>query len=805
MKRIFQILVMLAVFASCDLQVLEQDSAAAENAVSISEVKFHPVGGTMRFSITSDSGWEIRPEEGNFPSWISVKPQQGSGGTVIVEMKALIAQYDINTYFRVVQNNGSEISRIKVMQEKPYLNVDVDVYNQPVSPDNINFVWDNNVQSQIVVNSNTDWNIARANASDFIYGGMLLNDWMWFSEDRGTGTSAKNGQVVKISPKDFNLDAEDRTLQFVIQGPNNVEIPFKINQGHKTLTAVNERGGDVSFAPCNAEQVNMEITSEFDSWTITSHPSWLTMDRSNGSVGITDLALNSNINQSKELILDTLVITGYINENGVAKSASRKVPALLQPFEFSLYVPGDNLTYEAYWKTGWDDAPILNLKSSGKWRFTDVPEWLSLTQSSGPGKEYKEDRGQDDQIKIIPSTINYSMKSAREAQITVASEEVNGFYETFRVTQNKYDFDYELQTNSLGTMDTDSKTMSIECSGDWKLTSSASWLKLSQTSGRGNAQIQYYAGSANNQTVDRTATITLQSTTHSNAGVSYEPKVTSITQQKFLFVVSPTTSGSFNAVDSKSYSVNVNSSVDWSTTKSDWINLSRESGSNGEFDVSITASDNYMLSERKGSVKFSNSFNQITYNLSYTQAAFQFDNKDASIHFTALNPVTTPITLAQSSSTWTVEKPDWVSVSQSSGQGAATITITPDNHHSKTKGAAPRRGEVLIKSKYFSQNNQLVKKIAISQDVYIFGVSTNAASVTQSASATVEVYCSSKWDVTNGATSWLDVTPTSGTGNGSIKISAKSKNTGKEARTATVTIKSDILTETITVTQPAGS
>ena len=796
---------MLAVFASCDLQVLEQDSAAAENAVSISEVKFHPVGGTMRFSITSDSGWEIRPEVGDFPAWISVMPQKGNGGTVVVEMEALTAEYDINTYFRVVQNNGKEISRINVIQEKPYLFVNADVYNQKVAPDSINFVWDNNVKSQLVVKSNTDWNITGADVSDYTNGGLLLNDWMWFAEDWGTGTTAHDGQTVMFSPKEYNLDAEDRVVEFRIQGPVR-EIPIKINQGHKRLTAVNRLGGDVSFAPCNAEPINMDITSEFDSWTITSLPSWLSSDVRNSAADTVGIVLNAAVNHSKEQVVDTLVITGYLNENGVDKSAERKVAVQHRPYEFSLYVPGDNLTFDAVWNTGDVGSPRLGLSSSGKWKFVNVPAWITLTASSGLGKEYRSNKEEDDYINVYPATVNYSMTAPREAEISVVSEEGNNFSESFWVTQNKYNFDYALQTNSLGTMDTGSKTLNVECSGEWRLSSSDSWLKLSQTSGSGNAQLTYNATGVNNQTVDRTATITLHSKTHSDAGKSYEPKVMSVTQQKFLFEVSPTASGNFNAVDQKTYNVNVNSSVDWSTKKSDWINLSTDSGTNGEFAVSISASDNYTLSERKGNVKFSNSYNSITYTLNYTQAAFKFDTITVNLNFTALNPVASPVTLAQSTSTWTVEKPEWVTVSQPSGDGAATITITPAQYHSKTKGAVtPREDEVLIKSRYYDKNNQLVKKIAISQEVYIFGVSKNAASVTQSASSTVEVYCSSKWDVTHDATSWLDVTPTSGTGDGSIKISAKSKNNGKEARTAKVTIKSDILTETITVTQPAGS
>jgi hypothetical protein len=66
---------------------------------------------------------------------------------------------------------------------------------------------------------------------------------------------------------------------------------------------------------------------------------------------------------------------------------------------------------------------------------------------------------------------------------------------------------------------------------------------------------------------------------------------------------------------------------------------------------------------------------------------------------------------------------------------------------------------------------------------------------------TFSITSNTSWSVTDNA-SWLDISPASGTNNGTITVSANSANTGTSARTATVTITgTGVSSKTVTVTQ----
>lgn len=63
----------------------------------------------------------------------------------------------------------------------------------------------------------------------------------------------------------------------------------------------------------------------------------------------------------------------------------------------------------------------------------------------------------------------------------------------------------------------------------------------------------------------------------------------------------------------------------------------------------------------------------------------------------------------------------------------------------------------------------------------------------------VTVTCSGSWTAST-TTSWINLSKTSGTGNGSLTVSAD-RNTGTTSRSGTVTFKSGLLTRTLSVTQ----
>jgi hypothetical protein len=69
------------------------------------------------------------------------------------------------------------------------------------------------------------------------------------------------------------------------------------------------------------------------------------------------------------------------------------------------------------------------------------------------------------------------------------------------------------------------------------------------------------------------------------------------------------------------------------------------------------------------------------------------------------------------------------------------------------------------------------------------------------ASGTFNITSNTSWNITGGA-SWLDISPVSGTNNGTVTVTANSANTGISERTATLTIAgTGVTSKTVTVTQ----
>lgn len=812
MKRLFPVLLFAVtiLLASCDSDIIEQEGAPSQNSVSISKAEFHPVGGTVSFSISSDENWSIKPADGTQPSWITISPMSGNAGTKTVEITAGVAKENIDENL-VIMTGSRELAEINIKQEKPYLRVVLDVYGQNVDPDSVNFAWNNNTSSRIIVHSNTDWTIKDAKTIDEIDGGCILNNWIWFSDYNGKASESRNGQEITINPMSYNLEESDHTLSFNLVGATD-SIVFNMQQGHMKLTANPQDQDNLVFAPCNSVPIELKLNSEFDSWTFYQMPEWLSADVKSGSEKEKSVVLTASINRQKSQLADTIVIRGYIKEDGITKTADRKLVATLDPYKFQ--ISKNSIELDAGF-----NGYIQNIEaiSSGKWSLSDIPEWVNVSPQNGKGIEYGDDTPTN--LVFRPNEMNYDMENSRTHEIKFNSNEGNGLVETITVIQNKYAFEATPETVSIGTVDTDKKDLEIKCSGDWKLVSNASWLELSPTSGSGSETVKYNARTANNTSSDKKAVITLKSISHEDKGLSYTPLKFDIKQEKFVFDISPsTTSKQFASISTASttgnkHNLTITSSVKWEASNSNttWLHTTPKSGNNGTTNVEIKVDDNYSFSTRRGSVKFTNEYNNTSHTISISQGPFEFDTKSASVDFSAVKPTEESVNLGACIGKWNVRNTasSWLKVTPTSGEGGQTITIKPNtDHHSKTRSSGKARtAQVRIESEFIGENPELVKEITVTQAAHIFGVASNTATVTATTPASIKVECSSSWDASCSA-DWIELSPTSKNGDGTLQIKAKNKNGSKSARTATVVVKNTVgettFEENITVTQAAG-
>ena len=96
--------------------------------------------------------------------------------------------------------------------------------------------------------------------------------------------------------------------------------------------------------------------------------------------------------------------------------------------------------------------------------------------------------------------------------------------------------------------------------------------------------------------------------------------------------------------------------------------------------------------------------------------------------------------------------------------------------------------------------------IEVTQKAQTFTLSTDSIFFTNSASSrTFTITSQTDWTVSRGTTSWLSVSPSSGSNNGTVTVTASS-NTGSSTRTAKITVTNQPgSSKTITVTQTPPS
>ena len=146
---------------------------------------------------------------------------------------------------------------------------------------------------------------------------------------------------------------------------------------------------------------------------------------------------------------------------------------------------------------------------------------------------------------------------------------------------------------------------------------------------------------------------------------------------------------------------------------------------------------------------------------------------------------------------WTVDcgESTWLTVSSSSGSNNGNITVTAEENTSKS----PREAIVTV------SGQGIIKTINVTQGGFVASITVSPTSLTFISSAeqkTFNITSNTKWTVKQSAGSgtWLSASPTSGTKDGTITVNTTA-NTSVDARTATITVTADEITQTVEVTK----
>ena len=229
------------------------------------------------------------------------------------------------------------------------------------------------------------------------------------------------------------------------------------------------------------------------------------------------------------------------------------------------------------------------------------------------------------------------------------------------------------------------KIMTISADTTWRVTSKPDWVTLSQSTGSSGQSTIIVTFSENTGDSARTGSITITDGTRT--------ATVNLTQDYHIvqnYLTSSPSAITYDYAGGNNY-VNINSSGEWTvTSKPDWITLTMDSGVSGTTILGVSASTNTSTeSGRTGNVVLSNGSTTLSIPVSQPAKVIQRKiNVTPDSHYFDFTGNTKYITVASEENNWSVvSKPDWVVLSQTTGQtGYSLVNITaPENTGTTTK------------------------------------------------------------------------------------------------------------------------
>jgi hypothetical protein len=316
-------------------------------------------------------------------------------------------------------------------------------------------------------------------------------------------------------------------------------------------------------------------------------------------------------------------------------------------------------------------------------------------------------------------------------------------------------------------------TITITSNTSWTVASSESWLTVSPASGSKNGTVTITA-QQNTDTLTRTATITF-----STEGAP--PQTVTVTQIGALAVSA--SSFSLEASGNGVGAFVITSDTNWTVTSSQsWLTVSPASGSHNGM-VAVTARQNKDTASRIATITiFENG--DTTKTLTVTQSGARYDVvlSKTSLTLAVETNNTDSITIGSDTS-WTVtSSQSWLTVSPASGLKNGIIYVTAQEKKDTSARTATITVSGTMSTPQIISVTQLGAEISMTVSKKWFSIKADINSTD-----TFTLYSNVSWTVTSSQ-SWLTVSPTSGSNNGVITVTANTANTVGTNRKALVTM-----------------
>lgn len=403
--------------------------------------------GKLKLEIVCSGPWELS----SYPNWLV--PDKKSG------------EFDSSVYFSVNTNTSKSTERsgvIKVLSKYNGQSLDTPKLIQD------KFVFD--------VSKKTISNLPPVGVAQQTVTLSCTNEVGWYIESsdwtNASVTSGKGNATLSFSPLN-NPTTSNRTKSVSIKNRVTSEvlnITFSQNRFEFSVTE-----SSLGFTELDASTKTLHITCS-SGWTIDSGGNnWIHFSPSTGTGNATvSVTIDKNVGLSER----TASITVYSNlQHGTSGELSKKVTIRQDAYRFDSN--SVSREYDAILNSGGTEVFSVPVTCSGAWTVSTDAAWVSAAPMSGTG---------NGSIRVtVESNKTFD---GRNATVSIRSSDNSSLAKQVYINQKGFVLNASASVNTIG-MDSKSQsfTINVDCASKWTVSTNASWITLSKTSGTGKDSI----------------------------------------------------------------------------------------------------------------------------------------------------------------------------------------------------------------------------------------------------------------------------------------------------------------------------
>jgi len=549
---------------------------------------------------------------------------------------------------------------------------------------------------------------------------------------------------------------DERSATITLSGTNVTSQTITIIQeGATPILSVDPTSADVTAESGTSTHT---VTSNID-WAISESSDWLTATKTNATT--LTISYDENLSVDERSATITLSGTGVTSQTVTINQEGATPVLTVDPTSADVTAESGTSTY--------------TVTSNIDWTVSETTDWLTATKTNA-----------------TTLTISYDENlSVDERSETITLSGTGVASQTVTITQDGATPVLSVDPTAASvTAESGTSTHTVTSNIDWAISETADWLTATET----NATTLTISYDENLSVDERSATITL-------SGTGVTSQTVTITQDGATPVLSVDPISADVTAESGTSTHTVTSNIDWAVSESsDWLVATKTNATT----LTITYDENTSVDERSATITLSGTdvtSQTVTIN---QQGASTTSNLSLSVSSLSIGqPSGSEGSFSITSNVvWEVSSDvSWLSISPISGSddGNIIVTSTEANIDPNSRTATITVSSTDVSSQYIT-----ITQLGTNPEITI-----NPTNLTlDQPSGSFEMFSivsNISWEVSTDA-SWITLSTSNGTDNGSVTVTANSANNNSESRTGTVNVTgNEIDPQYITVTQSGNN